>query len=71
MSKNTINFGDKSVEKRDLYKEDTKLFKIEDIDVNEIKVSMKKIYSRKNKSYKHYIGYNDNSEIIPLIIMLP
>ena len=45
---------------------DTKSFKTEDVDVNKIKVSMKKFYSQKTKSYKHYIGYNDNDEVIAL-----
>ena len=31
----------------------------------------KKIYCQKKyKSYKYYIGYNDNDEIMPLIIMI-
>ena len=72
MGKSTIKFGDQSAEKSNLYKKDTKIFEIEDIDVYRIKTSVKNIYSqKKNKSYKYYIGYDDNDEIIPLIIRLP
>ena len=43
----------------------TKLFKIEDIDVNEILVSKRESYGTKN-SYKYFIGYNDDDVIRPL-----
>ena len=36
---------------------------MEDIDVNKILVSIKKFYSKKNKTYKYYISYDDNDEI--------
>ena len=46
------------------------MLKIQDIDVDKMKVSKQKLYSKVNKAYKHYIMYDDNSEIIPLHIRL-
>ena len=43
---------------------------IEDIDVNNILVSKKEPYGRKN-SLKYFIGYNDNDIIRPLCKRLP
>ena len=37
-----LTFGEKIVEKSDLYREDTKLFKIEDINLDKIELSKKK-----------------------------
>ena len=49
MGKNTIKFEDKVLEKSDICREDTKLFKIVDIDLNEIKVYIyKKIIVKKD-----------------------
>ena len=47
-----------------------KLFKIEDIDVNEIFVSIEESYGTKN-AIKYFIGYSDNNEIKPICIRLP
>ena len=70
ISEKSIKFGDKKVTKSDVYKKDTKLFKIDGIGVDKILISKKEIYGQ-NKSYKYFKGYNDNDEIIPLIIRLP
>ena len=43
-SEKSIKFGDKRVAKSDFYKEDTKLFKIDDIDVNKISISKKVLW---------------------------
>ena len=45
-------------------------FKIDDIDVNEILVSKKESYGKKNR-LKCFIGYNDNDIIGPLCLRLP
>ena len=37
---------------------------------NKIKISVKKLYSEKNKVYRYYIGYDDNDDIILLVIRL-
>ena len=47
MGEDTMKFGDKAIEKDDFYKDDIKLFKIEDIDLDKIKLSMKKKYGQK------------------------
>ena len=48
----------------------TKVFKVDDIDVNKMLVSKKEPYGA-NKSIKYFIGYNDDDIIIrPLCIKL-
>ena len=69
MSGKSVNFGDKKINKRDVYK-NKKLFKIEDIDINKILVSKKESYGTKN-SLKYFIGYNDDDTVRPLFIKLP
>ena len=46
-----------------------KLFKIEDIDINETLVSKKESYGTKN-AIKYFFGYIDNNEIKPICIRL-
>ena len=65
----TINFNDKKVRKSNSYK-NKKIYRIEDIDINNILVSKKELYTTKN-SFKYFIGYNDNDIIRPLCIRLP
>ena len=69
MSGKNINFDDKKIKKSSFYK-NKKINNIEDIDINNILVSKKEPYGTKN-SYKYFIGYNDNDNIIPLCIKLP
>ena len=51
-------------------KDNTKFFKMNDIDINKIRVSEKKVYSKKHNSYKYYVFYEHDSEYIPLRIIL-
>ena len=69
MSRKSINFDDKKINKSKFHK-NKKLFKIEDIDINNILVSKKESYGTKN-SLKYFIGYNDDDVIRPLCIKLP
>ena len=69
MSGKNIRFGDKEINKSNFYK-NKKLFKIEDIDINNILVSKKESYGTKN-SHKYFTGYNDDNVIRPLCIKLP
>ena len=55
--------------KSDFYK-NKKVTKIDDIDINKILLSKKERYGTK-KSFKYFIGYNDNDVIRPLCIKLP
>ena len=63
MSGQSINFGDKKINKSNFYK-NKKFFDLNDIDVNKILVS-------KKESFKYFIGYNDGDVIGPLCIILP
>ena len=48
MGKNIVKFGEKIVEKSGLYREDTKIFEVEDIDLDKIRISTKKIVVQKD-----------------------
>ena len=69
MSRKCINFDDKKNNKSNFYK-NKKLFKMDDIDINEILVSKKESYGTEN-SLKYFIGYNDDDVIRPICIKLP
>ena len=62
MSRKSINFDDKKINKSNYYK-NKKLFSLNDIDVNKILISKIQI--------KYFIGYNDDDVIRPLCIILP
>ena len=47
---------------------DSKYFNINDTDINKIRVSEAKVFTKENKSYKHHIFYEDGDEYIPLNI---
>ena len=66
MSRKSINFDDKKINKSNFYKNK----KLDDIDPNKILVSKREPYGTK-KSFKYFIGYNDNDAIRPLCIKLP
>ena len=68
MSGKKIHCNDKKIEERDFYK-NKKLFNIDDIDVNKISVSKKEPYVI-NKSFKYFIGYNDNDVFRPLCLKI-
>ena len=69
MSGKNINFDYKKIKNSDFYK-NKKINRIDDIDVNKILVSKKEPYGTK-KSFKYFIGYNDNDVIRPLCVRLP
>ena len=54
---------------KNIYKEDSKVFKINDIGIDKIRVS-DKLYNKEHGSYKHYVFYEDGNEYIPLKITL-
>ena len=66
MSGKSIIFDDKMINKSNFYKSEK--LKINDIYANKILVSEKEPYGRK-RSFRHFIGYNDN-DIRPLCIKL-
>ena len=69
MSGKNVNFGDKKIKKRDFYK-NKKATNIDDTDANKILVSKEEPNGTK-KSFKYFIGYNENDVIKPLSIKLP
>ena len=69
MSGKSINCNDKKINKSNFYK-NKKIFKIEDIDINNILFSKKESYGTKDSS-KYIIGYNHGDDIIRLYIKLP
>ena len=69
MSGKNINFNDQKIKTSTFYK-NKKMNKMEDTDVNNILVSKKESYGKKN-SLKYFIGYNDDDIIRPLCIRLP
>ena len=46
-----------------------KCFKINDIDINKIRVSEKKIYSKKRNAFKYYVFYEHDNEYMLLRII--
>ena len=66
MSGRNINFDEKKIKKSAFY-QNKRIYSIDEIDVNNILVSKKEPYGKKN-SVKYFIGYNDNDVIRPLYI---
>ena len=52
------------------YKRDDDFFEINDIDIDKIRVSDKKLYTKMHNSYKYYVFYEYNYEYISLRIVL-
>ena len=50
--------------------EDTECFEINNIYVDKIRVSDKKLYNKEHNSYKYYVFYENNDKYIPLKIFL-
>ena len=69
MNGKSINFNDKKIKESDFYNKNKKIFNIVDIDVNKILVFKKETYG-KYRSFKYFIGYNDNDVIRPLYVFL-
>ena len=49
---------------------DVECFRINDIDIDKIRVSDKKLYNKEHNSYKYYVFYEYDGEYIPLKIIL-
>ena len=67
MSRSSIDFNNEKIKKVTFIK--TKIFDIDNIDVNKILVSKKETYGKYN-SFKYFIGYNGNDVIRPLYLFL-
>ena len=51
-------------------KDNFKCFKINEIEINKIRVSGKKLYSKKHNLYKYYLLYEHDNKYVPLRILL-
>ena len=55
---NTLERNDGAILKAScVYKRDAKLFKIQNIDLDEMKISKKKPYNKAHKACKHFVLY--------------
>ena len=71
MSRKSIKFEDKEINKSSFYK-NKKPFRAEDIDISKILVTLKKEqYGKNPNSFICFIRYNDDDVIRPLYIKLP
>ena len=55
---------------KNIYKEDSEIFNINDIKIDKMRVSDKKHYKKEHDSYKYYVFYKDGNECIPLKMTL-
>ena len=49
---------------------DTECFKFNDIDIDKIRISDKKLYSEQRNSYKYYLFYEHENKYISLKIII-
>ena len=49
--------NDVEISAKTAYIKDMECFKINDIDINKIRISDKKLYSKEHNSYKYYVFY--------------
>ena len=62
--------NDAEIPAKTTYIKDTKCFRINDIDIDKIRVSNKRLYKREHNSYKYYVFYEHDDEYIPVKIIL-
>ena len=62
--------NDAEIPAKTTYIKDMECFKNDDIAVNKIRVSDKKLYSKGSNSYKYYVFYEHDDKYIPLKIIL-
>ena len=56
---------------KNIYIKHTEYFKNDDVDIDKIKVSDKKLHRKEHNSYKYYVFYeHDDDKYIPLNIIL-
>ena len=70
MGKEILSFGDTEIEKKTFYRNETPIFKNDDVDIEQVLVSNK--ISLGEKNCKYFIDYLDNDNNVKrLHIMLP
>ena len=60
---------DAEIPAKTTYIKDTECFEINDIDINKIRVSDKKLYNKQHNSYNYYVFYEHNNKYLPLKII--
>ena len=65
-----LDNNDKIAAKIVYTKDNSKCFRINDIDINKIRISEKCLYSKQHNAYKYYVLYEHNNEYMPLRITL-
>ena len=71
MEETIIDFGEKNTTEKEFYSNDnTKIFNIDNININEILIS-KGLFLGSNDNNYYVIGYKHNQKIKPLYIKLP
>ena len=51
-------------------KDNIKCFKFNDVEINKIRVSEQRLYSKQHNAYKYYVIYEHDNEYIPLRVTL-
>ena len=51
-------------------KDNIKYFKFNDVEINKIRVSEQRLYSKQHNAYKYYVIYEHDNEYIPLRVTL-
>ena len=54
--------NDAQIPAKTIYMKDTKYFKIDDVDINKIRVSDEKLYSKEHNSNKYYVFYEHDDD---------
>ena len=63
--------NEEKIPARIVYMEDnSKCFGINDIDINKIRISEKRLYSKQHNAYKYYVLYEHNNEYMPLKLLM-
>ena len=63
--------NEKKIPVRIVYtKDNSKCFRVNDININKIRISEKSLYSKQHNAYKYYVLYEHNNEYMPLRITL-
>ena len=62
--------NDAEIPAKTAYAKATEYFKIDDIDIDKIRVSKRMFYNETHNSYKYYVFYEHDNKCIPLRIIL-
>ena len=62
--------NDAEIPAKTAYAKATEYFKIDDIDIDKIRVSNRMFYNKTHNSYKYYVFYEHDNKCIPLRIIL-